>query len=578
MSKSASRRKLSFQIVSSLFIVFGLGLLALILAGHNAIRIVDQSALARQQRMASRSLAETVASIPEQQRSATVWDDAIRNIIARDEKWLDLKLGSWMQEYFGHHESYILDEENQPLFVSILGEIRSPETFETRADAIAPLVAQLRGTMAEASAGQDDAYEQLAEVAVVRPIRLSGEVAFVSVVPIISDTGEIPQLPGTESLHVAVRYIDEVLAQEVGQAIELDRTAFQSAPPDEDMAGFAVTDPAKNILSWLVWKPHQPGMDLFLKMFPALLMFGLASGVVLIWLVLRLLRVSGQLEAREAQAQLDIMALNEAREKAEAADRAKLNFLSVLSHELRTPLTVILGFSRLGKNLRQLPSAKQLDERLKLRPTDVSDMQASFDEVVGFTTTAMEKIDKSGEHLLFLVNQLLDYAKLEAGSMKADPKVCDVEQVVEPVVAQMSILAEQKGLRLETSLRSSLIWADVTRTRQILINLLGNSIKFTDSGKVSVSVTETESQIHIDVSDTGAGIEPEEIDRIFEPFHQIDSSSTRSVEGTGLGLAVVKQLAELEGGTIKVHSEVGVGSTFTLSLPRETIASLDMAV
>ncbi|MEQ8256087.1 MAG: ATP-binding protein, partial [Roseovarius confluentis] len=80
------------------------------------------------------------------------------------------------------------------------------------------------------------------------------------------------------------------------------------------------------------------------------------------------------------------------------------------------------------------------------------------------------------------------------------------------------------------------------------------------------------------VSDTGAGIEPEEIDRIFEPFHQIDSSSTRSVEGTGLGLAVVKELAELEGGTIKVHSEVGVGSTFTLSLPRETIASLDMAV
>ncbi|MGK7652739.1 sensor histidine kinase [Roseovarius sp. B08] len=578
MPKFASRRTLSFRIVSSLLIVFGLGLLALILAGHNAIRIVDQSSLDRQQRMATRSLAAAVASLPEQQRSATIWDDAIRNVAARNEKWIDANLGVWMQEYFGHHESYVLDEENKPVFSSVSGEVRAPETFETRADAIAPLVAQLRSIMAEASEGQDNAFEELADVAVVSPVRLAGEVALVSVVPIISDTGEIPQLPETEPLHIAVRYVDDVLAQEVGQAIELDETAFQSARPDEDLAGVALADLSNNILSWLVWKPYRPGMDLFLKMFPALVIFGLAGGAVLFWLVRRLVGVSGQLEASEAQAHLDVIALNKARQEAEAADRAKLNFLSVLSHELRTPLTVILGFSRLGKNMRQLPSAKQLDERLNLRPADVDDIRGSVDEVLEFTTTAMEKIDKSGEHLLFLVNQLLDYAKLETGSMKIDPEICDVEKVIEPVVAQMSILAEQKGLRLETSLISSLIWADVTRTRQILINLLGNSIKFTESGKISVVVTETENQVHIDVSDTGAGIKPEELDRIFEPFHQIDSSSTRSVEGTGLGLAVVKELAELEGGTIEVRSEVGVGSTFTLSLPKETSARLEMAV
>uniref|UniRef100_UPI00273E3673 sensor histidine kinase n=1 Tax=Roseovarius sp. MMSF_3350 TaxID=3046706 RepID=UPI00273E3673 len=524
MPKFASRRTLSFRIVSSLLIVFGLALLALILAGHNAIRIVDQSSLDRQQRMATRSLAAAVASLPEQQRSATIWDDAIRNVAAGNEKWIDANLGVWMQEYFGHHESYVLDEENKPVFSSVSGDVRAPETFETRADAIAPLVAQLRSIMAEASAGQDNAFEELADVAVVSPVRLAGEVALVSVVPIISDTGEIPQLPETEPLHIAVRYVDDVLAQEVGQAIELDETAFQSARPDEDLAGVALADLSNNILSWLVWKPYRPGMDLFLKMFPALVIFVLAGGAVLFWLVRRLVGVSGQLEASEAQAHLDVIALNKARQEAEAADRAKLNFLSVLSHELRTPLTVILGFSRLGKNMRQLPSTKQLEERLNLRPADVDDIRGSVDEVLEFTTTAMEKIDKSGEHLLFLVNQLLDYAKLETGSMKIDPEICDVEKVIEPVVAQMNILAEQKGLRLETSLISSLIWADVTRTRQILINLLGNSIKFTESGKISVVVTETENQVHIDVSDTGAGIKPEELDRIFEPFHQIDSS------------------------------------------------------
>ncbi|MCR8827871.1 sensor histidine kinase [Pseudosulfitobacter koreensis] len=189
----------------------------------------------------------------------------------------------------------------------------------------------------------------------------------------------------------------------------------------------------------------------------------------------------------------------------------------------------------------------------------------------------MEKIERSGEHLLFLVNQLLDYAKMETGRLEVDPEICDVREVLEPVVEQMRVLTEQKDLQLEMRIPPCLMLADVTRTRQILINLMGNAIKFTDSGKVAVVVTETEDKVHIDVSDTGAGIEPGELEKIFEAFHQADLTLSRSAAGTGLGLSVAKELARLEGGTIRVRSEVGVGSTFTLSLPRETPPVLEKA-
>ncbi len=573
---SASRNTLSLQISASLFIVFGVGLLSLILVGQNAIRMADEASLSRQERFAARHLAEAIAVIPQQQRSSTVWDEAIENTIARDVEWLDDNLGFWMQDYFGHNESYILDQTGAPIFASVRKEIRPPETYAARAEVIAPVVAQLRELMAEVSVGQDNPYEALAEVGVVAPLKFGDEVAIVSVVPIISDSGEIAQVPGTEAVHIAVRYVDAKLAQEIGLPIELPDAAFQ-ASLTEDLAGTPVIGPTGEVLSWLVWKPVRPGMDLIMNILPILLAVGVLSVAVFFWMVRRLLRVSGQLQASEAQARLDVVALKQARQLAEAADRAKMNFMSIVSHELRTPLTVILGYAKLGKNLRQMPPAQRLSDTLQQRHVDASLVQSSVDELLQTADRAMGKIERSGEHLLFLVNQLLDYAKMETGSVKVDPEICDVREVLEPVVEQMRVLTDQKDLHLETRIPPCFMLADVTRTRQILINLMGNAIKFTDAGKVAVVVTETEDKVHIAVSDTGTGIEPLELDKIFEAFHQADYSLSRSAVGTGLGLSVAKELARLEGGTIRVRSEVGVGSTFTLSLPKETPPLLEKA-
>ncbi len=572
-----SQNTLSRRIASSLLFLFGLGLLSFVVVGHNAIRKADEAALAQQQRFAVRTLAATIASIPEQQRSATVWDDAIQNIVARDEKWMDDNLGAWMQDYFGHNENYVLDQLGEPIFASVMEEVRSPKSYSIRADLTAPLVQQLREMMAEASVGQDNPYEALAEVAVVSPLRFDDKVAIVSIVPIISDSGEVAQLPGTEALHVAVRYVDEELAQKIGLPIELGDVAFETAQPTGKQSGIPLIGPSGDALSWLVWSPKLPGTEIFLAMLPMLLSVGMASAVLLFWVVRRLLRVSGQLQASEAQARLDVTALKEANKAAEVADQAKLNFMSVVSHELRTPLTIILGYARLGKNLSKTPSAKLLEDRLQRQPVNVKLIQSSVDELLQSARLGMEKVERSGEHLLFLVNQLLDYAKMETGRLELDTVVCDVKEVLEPVVDQMRILTEQKDLDLEIAMAPCLMLADVTRTRQILINLMGNAIKFTDSGKVSVVVRESEDKVHIDVSDTGTGIEPHELEKIFEAFHQADLSSTRSVAGTGLGLSVARELAHLEDGSIDVRSELGVGSTFTLSLPKHLPPVLEEA-
>lgn len=565
---------LSLQISVFLFAVLGAVLLGLIFVSYNAIKLTDGDALARQERFAARSLDAAMASIPQQQRSATVWDDAVLNVAADNQTWMDDNLGIWMQNYFGHHENYILDQANTPVFASVQGEVLSPEAYDNRAEIIAPLVVQIRQIMSDIRAQQDDPLDAMADVAVVAPLRFNDEVSIVSLVPIISDSGEFEQTPGSEALHIALRRVDSKFALEIGQSIELEEVAFSPAPPVKPFAGTALIGPTGDSLAWLVWKPERPGMDLFMQTWPFLLLLGLVGSTILLWFTQRLLRVSRQLQDSETQARLDLAALEQAREAAKVADQAKMNFMSVVSHELRTPLTVILGYARLGKNLRQFPSARQLDERLLRQPVNVNLVKSSIDEVLTFATTGMEKIEKSGEHLLFLVNQLLDYAKMETGNLEMRPELCNVQEVLEPVVEQMRVLTEQKGLNLETQIIPCTMLADIIRTRQIMINLMGNAIKFTDSGKVSVVVTESDNKVHIAVSDTGIGIEPHELDKIFFAFHQTDLSFSRSAAGTGLGLTVARELAQRAGGNISVQSTVGRGSTFTLSLPKLASSSM----
>ena len=247
--------------------------------------------------------------------------------------------------------------------------------------------------------------------------------------------------------------------------------------------------------------------------------------------------------------------LLDARKHAERAGRAKSHFLANISHELRTPLTAILGFADL------------LIERWRGRGVDMA-LQES-----------LRTIRRSGHHLLEVINDLLDLAKIESGSLGIESIDFDPAQLIAQVVRPLRRRAEEKGLALATRLDTPLpgrIQGDPTRVTQILLNLVGNAIKFTQEGRVAVVASAIEREnggwLRIDIQDTGCGIAAEHLPSLFTPFHQVDDSATREHGGSGLGLALCRQLADLMGGRMEVTSTLGVGSVFALELPLRAVS------
>jgi PAS domain S-box-containing protein len=236
--------------------------------------------------------------------------------------------------------------------------------------------------------------------------------------------------------------------------------------------------------------------------------------------------------------------LCESKEAAEAGSRAKSEFLATMSHELRTPLNAIMGLSQ----LLQQEMVGSLNDKQK--------------EYVNC-------IYSSGEHLLALINDILDLSKVEAGKEELFLSKLLVQELCEYVISTVRDRAEEKGLQLVTEIdeKADTCIADERRVKQMLLNLLTNAIKFTPAGKVCLEIKKVPQGIKFTVSDTGIGIEQSQFKFLFEPFKQLDSRLNRQYEGTGLGLALTRKLARLHGGDVTVESILGKGSQFTLFLP-----------
>lgn len=229
------------------------------------------------------------------------------------------------------------------------------------------------------------------------------------------------------------------------------------------------------------------------------------------------------------------------------ASRLKSEFLGILSHELRTPMNIILGFAQLL-------------------------LRHSKSHLSAHQTQMVESILKSGKHLLALINDMLDYTKLETGRLDVHPELMHLSNLVTATVHSLEHLAHQKQLQLKVHINMEDPWVtnDSTRLRQILINLLSNAIKFTDVGEVEVEVQEIfPDRIAIAVKDTGIGIAESDQLHIFEAFHQVNSALTRNYEGTGLGLAITYSLVQKMRGMVTVESAPNQGSTFRVELPRQ---------
>jgi signal transduction histidine kinase len=256
-----------------------------------------------------------------------------------------------------------------------------------------------------------------------------------------------------------------------------------------------------------------------------------------------LIQINKEMEQRIIKRTAELAA---AMEKAQAADRIKSAFLATMSHELRTPLNSIIGFT--GIMLQGL--AGPLNEEQHKQ---------------------MVMIQNSSRHLLSLINDVLDISKIEAGQLELSNNPFELRPSIEKMVKLISPLAEKKNLDLKLDIAENVgaIIADQRRLEQIILNLLNNAVKFTEKGYVHISCRMENAMCILSVADTGIGMMQDELPKLFQPFYQIDSGTTRKAEGTGLGLSICRKILELMNGSIVAQSEFGKGSVFTISFPAQ---------
>jgi PAS domain S-box-containing protein len=249
--------------------------------------------------------------------------------------------------------------------------------------------------------------------------------------------------------------------------------------------------------------------------------------------------------------------LREAKEEAEAANRAKSEFLANMSHEIRTPMNAILGFTEL--------------------------LRRGFGKSERESSRYLDTIHQSGKHLLGLINDILDLSKVEAGQLTVEKIACAPHEVIQGALAELGLKAQEKGIRLSLRLHTPVperVQSDPARIRQVVLNLLSNAVKFTEQGGVEVVLACNGGAYTVEVSDTGIGMEPSKVEGMFDPFTQADASITRRFGGTGLGLAISRKLARALGGDLVGTSQPGVGTTmiFTFATgPLEGVRLLDAA-
>lgn len=487
-------------------------------AEHNKLALLSSENLVRGGIGSFRARAITLVE------DYSIWDEAYEAVERDDREWLYNNIGTAVTEIQTLDVIELVYRGSQPSFGWQFGSPREGEPGPLPPDLEAAILSRLDGNPTS-----DEAKTLIAS--------WKGEPWVFAVAPFsrVSPTpGEITPPPAWQ-IHGMHLFGDRLT--QIGRNVLVDGLTF-SDHPQPDKASIEVADFTGRTIGYITWDPPRPGASILRRV-------ALPLGAALL-VVAVISAISARYAVRSA------LRLERALFDAKAADRSKTEFLSNVSHELRTPMNGILGVAQL------------------LQTTDLDPEQSELVAV----------LFASARTQMSLISDLLDLSRLESGAWQGTVEPFDPASILQDLAEMMRVAANRKKIELAgdwTQLAGLTLEGDQRAFRQIVTNLLGNAVKFTDRGRVTLTATvalsDTRAELRVRVQDTGRGIPQESLARIFERFYQVDGSTTRANEGTGLGLAISQQLAQMMGGEILACSEYGVGSAFELAVGFDLAAS-----
>ncbi|GAW40641.1 Sensory/regulatory protein RpfC [Brevundimonas sp. SH203] len=525
-SKSGSQAWVAFRIAAVLLIGSMAGMIGVLAVVSQAI---DAHQAAKEHELVERRVARALQSIGEDLTTASVWDDAVDHMTGGgDMAWWDRHLGGYYEAQSKLPVTLGYDDAGKLFRVSKNGEAAGADAADPFARSARPIVDALRAT----AAGRDRSTVAL-DAVTLKPavVKVEGTVYLMGTSTVVRHTLK-GSVPASDPAVASFKRFDTIIPQIHDRLGLVDPTfSVGDAPPPKGRAAVDIRDPNGVLLGRIVWTPERPGADILRQAGPfllALLILMLACGGALLWRVAQDIR---RLRASEA-------ALSAALDKAEAANQAKTRFLSNVSHELRTPLNGVLGMAEV----------------------------IGADAITPQQRERLEILKASGRQQLRLVEELLDVVRLRDGAVMLETRPFRIDNLLQRVAHDFEGAAATRGLVLEVEAVEGEWLGDPVHIEKMLAALTDNAVRFTRTGRVTLRALAGDDLV-LEVEDTGPGMTPDAVTRLFDAFTQGDESSTRAAEGLGLGLTAAHGLAVLMGGRIEVVSTPGVGSLFRAPLP-----------
>lgn len=536
--------------------VGALVLFAVALAGGAlwlAVVEIDQTAARSSNRLARTAIEDVTRDMGLLAKDYAYWDMTIENVLVdMDRTWAEHDLGSYISETFGVTGTIVIDENDGVVF-SWTDPARPAFSDANAGQAVKDLVAVI-GQARAAPMDNPEGFPCL--------VRTAMGLYVVGVAAITPEQPTPEQLePRPRPALIMLRPLDDAWLASTAERFALRdlRIVFDLETASEQAVHLFRSDGTE--IALLDWEPPKAGLEALRELaVPAvvLLVLALAAGAVVIT---RAMQAQQALVSRAhdlADANSDLVnrdqQVRSALQRAEHATRAKSAFLARISHEIRTPLTAIIGFSQILK--------------LQHRPNKEKTREQEYAEI----------IHESSQHLLALVNDLLDLSKIESGGFEINESWVDIAREIASIKTVLGVEADRKGVSLQIAVPDEVpaLYADAKAIRQILTNLVSNALKFTPQGGQAVVRLEpaADGSLALAVADTGAGIDPQDQKTIWEPFTRARNPALAQAEGTGLGLYLVKMLAELHGAEVGLESEPGKGTVVSVVFGPERVRDM----